>query len=154
MRLSYSRSPASSGCSIDSDHSEEYTHCLSQGPVPTLPAIPARARVRHTDDLDFPGSDIGSDIVALSSGIPVGVERSNSHNTVQISSRAPVIPPDTNTDNEMATRNKHKAKWILASGKHTVQFPISNVYVSSPAGGRGRAKVGGAGIPAVACVLM
>jgi hypothetical protein len=101
----------------------------------------------HADNLDFPGSGVEPDIAALGSGIHVGAGHSNPHCTMQVSSPAPPA------DNGKTIKKEQKTKRKLGKGKHGVMFP-NNVYVSSTAGGKGRAKVGGAGVPAETCILM
>ncbi|KAH0544795.1 hypothetical protein FGG08_001024 [Glutinoglossum americanum] len=153
MRLSYSCSPASSagsGSTTDSNLSDEYSHCLNQDPVLTQPTVPAKAHVRqfHAENLDFAGSDAEPDITALGTGTAVEVGHSSPRNNVH------VLPPAGETDNPKAVKKEQKAKRKPCKGKHRVSLPISNIYISSSAGGRGRAKVGGAGVPVGACILM
>jgi hypothetical protein len=140
----HSHGSAGSGC-----HPDKFTGYLDQNP---LPAIPASVRVRpfSANDLNFTGPDVA----ALGPGIAIKSGGSNFRRTVDMSTSTPAGPFAANTGGHQATKTRKITITKLANGKRRIPLSTKNVYSSTAASGRGKAKVGGGGVPAGTCIVM
>ena len=126
--------------------SDKFTGYLSQNPLPLIPAS-ARIRPFRVNGLNFAGPDVAT----FGPGVAIGAGDSNSHGTVDMSSSNPLA---AGTDNHQATRTRNVTLTKLANGKCLIPLSAKNIYGSTAASGRGKARVGGGGVPAGACIVM
>ena len=141
-------SPAGSTCTVNSG----ITRYDNPNSVAALPPVLANAPTHHSraDTLNFKGSKD----ITLSSDTLVE-EDFDSDGATDVKLEISIVSTTASTSELMAIKNKQgkcSAKFI--NGKQRIPLSIKNIYTNSAAGGRGKAKVGGGGVPLGTCNVM